>query len=243
MIKVEGIAKRFGAVEAVSDVSFVAEDGQVTGILGPNGAGKTTTLRMLATLLSPDRGHISVDGVDVAAAPTEARSKLGVVGHAGGLYPRLTAMEHIRYFAELHGLSRRDADTRAADLIKTLGMEGISARRAAGFSQGEKLKVALARALVHAPSHVVLDEPSNGLDVMSTRAVRDIIRGFRDQGKCVLFSTHIMQEVTALCDRIVVIHKGRVVAAGTPAAIREQGGRDSLEDAFVAIVGTGEGLV
>jgi len=242
-MRVEGIAKHFGHVEAVSDVSFHAEDGQVTGILGPNGAGKTTTLRMLATLLSPDRGRIVIDDIDVAVWPMEARSKLGVVGHAGGLYPRLTAMEHIRYFAELQGLSRAQADARAAQLIAALDMAGIENRRVAGFSQGEKLKVAIARALIHEPSHVVLDEPSNGLDVMSTRAVRELIRSFRDQGKCVVFSSHIMQEVSALCDHIVVISRGRVVAQGTPEQIKTQGGKETLEDAFVAIVGSGEGLV
>jgi sodium transport system ATP-binding protein len=243
MITIEQIRKRIGQVDAVRDVSLVARDGEVTGILGPNGAGKTTTLRMLSTLMTPDAGRILIDDVDVAKAPAAARAKIGVVPHASGLYPRLTTLEHIRFFGELQGLSRAQADARAHHLMITLGMTHIADRKTAGFSQGEKLKVALARALVHSPSHVVLDEPTNGLDVMSTRAVRELIRSFKQQGKCVVFSSHVMQEVSALCDHIVIIQGGRVVAAGSPDALKALARRDSLEDAFVSIIGTSEGLV
>ncbi|HEX9576593.1 MAG TPA: ATP-binding cassette domain-containing protein, partial [Myxococcales bacterium] len=216
MIEVRSLHKEFGSVVAVDDVSFSDADGVVTGLLGPNGAGKTTTLRMLTTLIAPDRGKALIDGLDVALAPIEARRRIGVLPDARGLYPRLTAREHVHYAGELHGLRGEALETRTAELLDLLDMRGIADRRAEGFSHGERVKVALARALVHGPRNVMLDEPTNGLDVMSTRAVRDLIRRLRDQGKCVLFSSHVMQEVSALCDRIVVIARGRVVAEGTP---------------------------
>ncbi len=235
MIEARGIRKVFGNVTAVSNVSLIARDGEVTGILGPNGAGKTTTLRMIATLLKPDGGEVLVDGVK--QDPAQVRATLGVVGHNVGLYPRLSAREHVAYFAALHGIDKTTCAQRCDSLFASLDMAAIADRRTAGFSQGEKLKVAIARALVHDPKHVLLDEPTNGLDVMSTRAVRDIVRRFRDEGKCVLLSSHIMQEVAALCDRIIVIAKGTVLAAGTAEALREQTGKRDLEDAFVSIVG------
>jgi sodium transport system ATP-binding protein len=245
MIDVRDVHKRFGTarhgsghiVHAVNGVSFTAADGRVTGLLGPNGAGKTTTLRMLYAVMRPDAGQIRVDDVDAAAAPQEAQARLGVLPDGFGLYPRLTAREHIRYYGELHGLTGRALDARAAALLTLLDMQEIADRRTAGFSHGERTKVAIARALVHDPANVLLDEPTNGLDVMSTRAVRDIIRRLRDQGRCVLFSSHVMQEVSALCDSIVVIAAGRVVANGTPDELRAQAGHQNLEDAFVALTG------
>jgi sodium transport system ATP-binding protein len=221
----------------VRGVHLTAKDGTVTGLLGPNGAGKTTTLRMLSGLMRPDAGTIRVDDVDVVADPVGAQRVMGQLPDSRGLYPRLTAREHIEYFAELHGLSRGATKERAARLLRRLGLEAIADRRVAGFSQGERTKVALARALVHQPRNVILDEPTNGLDVMSTRAMRDVIRGLRDDGCCVVFSSHIMQEVSALCDRIVVIADGRVVADGTPDDLRAQTDRDNLEDAFVLLAG------
>ena len=244
MIEARNLHKRFGKkVTAVEDVSFVAEDGIITGLLGPNGAGKTTTMRMLYTLVRPDRGTALVDGVDVVQRPADARRALGVLPDARGLYPRLTAREHARYYGELHGLSGAVLDKRVDELLDLLDMREIADRRTEGFSQGERVKVAMARALVHGPRNVLLDEPTNGLDVMSTRAVRSLLRRLKDEGRCVVFSSHVMQEVAALCDRIVVVAHGRVVADGTPDALRERTGKDSLEEAFVATIGTDQGLM
>jgi sodium transport system ATP-binding protein len=214
MIRVENLHKRFGTVTAVDGVSFTAADGKVTGLLGPNGAGKTTALRMLYALMKPDEGTIFVDDIDAVAEPQKAQSQLGVLPDISGLYPRLTPREHIAYYGQLHGLSGDVLARRTAYLIETLDMTAIADRRTQGFSHGERTKVALARAVVHDPKNILLDEPTNGLDVMSTRAVRDIIRKFRSEGRCVLFSSHVMQEVSALCDEIIVIARGRIV--GTP---------------------------
>jgi sodium transport system ATP-binding protein len=241
VIDVVGLEKRFGTVAAVAGVSFRAEDGRVTGLLGPNGAGKTTTLRMLYGVMRPDHGSIAVDGVDAAQSPLAAQARLGVLPDVYGLYPRLTAREHIRYYGELQGLSRTAIAERTEDLLQLLDMRHIADRRAAGYSHGERTKVAIARALVHQPQNVILDEPTNGLDVMSTRAVREIIRALKAQGRTVLFSSHVMQEVSALCDSIVVIAGGRVVARGTPDELRTQGGHDDLEEAFVTLAGTAAG--
>ena len=241
MIRVEGIRKRFGTVTAVDGVSFDAQDGAITGLLGPNGAGKTTTLRMLYAVMRPDEGRIQVDSVDAIESPQDAQTRLGVLPDGFGLYPRLTAREHIEYFGELHGITGPRLQKRAAELIDLLDMRAIADRRTGGFSHGERTKVALARALVHDPQNVLLDEPTNGLDVMSTRAVRHIVRTLRGQGRCVLFSSHVMQEVSALCDSIVVIASGRVVAQGTPDELRSQTGHANLEDAFVALTGVRPG--
>jgi len=237
VIAIAGLRKHFGHVEAVRDVSFRAEDGTVTGLLGPNGAGKTTTLRMLSGLMRPDAGRITVDGLDVVTDPVGAQRAMGMLPDSRGLYPRLTPREHIQYFGELHGLGSAEIRERSDVLLKRLGLETIADRRVAGFSQGERTKVALARALVHKPRNVVLDEPTNGLDVMSTRAMRGLIRELRQDGCCVVFSSHIMQEVSALCDRIVVIAQGTVVAEGTPDDLRRESGQGDLEDAFVALCG------
>ena len=241
MIAIEGLQKRFGDVLAVRDVHLTARDGTVTGLLGPNGAGKTTTLRMLSGLMRPDAGSIRVDQVDVVADPVAAQRVMGQLPDSRGLYPRLTAREHIEYFAQLHGLPRAVIRDRTARLLTRLGLDAIADRRVAGFSQGERTKVALARALVHEPRNVILDEPTNGLDVMSTRAMREVIRGLRTDGCCVVFSSHIMQEVSALCDRIVVIAAGHVVADGTPDDLRAQTGHANLEDAFVSLAGLEHG--
>jgi sodium transport system ATP-binding protein len=238
MIEVQQLHKTFGSKIAVQDVTFSARDGQITGLLGPNGAGKTTTLRMLYTLLKPDRGRITVDGVDAALQPLEVRRRLGVLPDARGLYKRLTARENIAYFAQLHGLDAQLIRQRTDALIEALAMQDIAERRIEGFSQGERVKTAIARALVHDPRHIVLDEPSNGLDVIANRSLRDFLRQLKAQGRCVLFSTHIMQEVAALCDRIVIIARGRVVADGTAAELRELAGEQSLEEAFVKIIGS-----
>jgi sodium transport system ATP-binding protein len=245
VITAENLRKSFGTKRAVAGVSFTARDGEITGLLGPNGAGKTTTLRMLYTLLRPDQGRVLIDGFDAAVQPLEVRRRLGVLPDARGLYRRLTARENISYFAALQGLDAATTQRRIQTLCEALSMQEIADRAAEGFSQGERLKTALARAIVHDPANVVLDEPTNGLDVMSTRSLREFLRELRKQGRCVLFSTHIMQEVTALCDRVVVISNGEVVADGTPETLREQGQSSNLEDAFIRIVGAAgaEGLV
>ena len=237
MIRIENLHKRFGEVRAVDGVSFIAADGQVTGLLGPNGAGKTTTLRILYTLMRSDEGKIFVDDVDAEADPQGARLRLGVLPDQSGLYPRLTAREHIEYFGELQGITGVDLRNRTDHLLKMLDMTAIADRRVAGFSHGERTKTALARAIVHNPKNVLLDEPTNGLDVMSTRAVREIIRRLKSEGHTVLFSSHVMQEVSALCDTIVVIARGRIVASGTADDLRTQTGHQNLEDAFVMLSG------
>ena len=240
MIRAEALHKSFGAVVAVDEVSFEAPDGLITGLLGPNGAGKTTSMRMLTGLVRPTRGRATVDGVD--ASSLEVRRRLGVLPDRSGLYPRLTARENILYFGRLHGLSGEPLEGRASELIELLDLSAVADRRCEGFSQGERMKVAIARALVHDPRNVMLDEPTNGLDVMSTRAMRELIGTLRAEGRCVLFSSHIMQEVAALCDRVVVIARGRVVADGTQQQLLERTGRDSVEEAFVALLGSEAGL-
>ncbi len=242
MIEVSGLAKAFGEVRAVDGVEFAVPDGGITGLLGPNGAGKTTTLRILATLLRPDAGSAAVDGHDVVQDALEVRRRIGVVPDAKGLYPRLTARENVRYYGRLHGFEGSRLEQAIDRLISLLAMEDIAERRTEGFSTGQRVKVAIARALIHDPPNVLLDEPTSGLDIMATRAVREAIRRLRDEGKCVLLSTHIMQEVSALCDRVVVISEGRVVADGTPEQLREHTGQDNLEDVFVELIGSGEGL-
>jgi sodium transport system ATP-binding protein len=246
MIVVEDLAKSFGKrgeVKAVAGVSFQAADGAITGLLGPNGAGKTTLLRMLATLVLPDRGRARVGGLDVVADRYPVRRRIGVLSDARGLYPRLTARENIRYYGALHGLDGSALEKRIDELVGVLGLEPIADRRAQGFSQGERMKTAIARALVHDPDTILLDEPTNGLDIMSVRGLREQLKGLRRAGKCLLFSSHVMQEVAALCDRIVILGRGRVIAEGTAAELVAKSGASSLEDAFVGLLGSGEGLL
>jgi sodium transport system ATP-binding protein len=245
VIEIAQLAKSFGPhgeVRAVDGVAFTAGDGAITGLLGPNGAGKTTLLRMLATLMIPDSGHASIDGHDVVRERYAVRRSIGVLSDARGLYPRLTARENIRYYGALQGLAGDRLEARIDELVRALGIAGIADRRAQGFSQGERMKVAIARALVHDPQTILLDEPTNGLDIMSIRALRDLLRELRAAGKCLLFSSHVMQEVSALCDSIVIVGRGRVVATGTAAELVAQSGATVLEDAFVRLLGSGEGL-
>jgi sodium transport system ATP-binding protein len=225
-------------VHAVRDVSFNAADGCITGLLGPNGAGKTTTLRMLAALITPDAGSLAVDGIDVATRPREALARLGVLSDARGLYPRLSARENIVYYGQLQGMSRDAAQARAETLAHMLDMRGLLERRTDGFSQGERMKTALARALVHDPANIVLDEPTNGLDVLATRALRENLRWLRTPeggSKCIVFSTHIMQEVERLCDSVVVVSQGRTVASGTVQELLARTCERDFEEAFVKL--------
>lgn len=242
MIELRDLHKAFGEVKAVDGVSFTARDGEITGLLGPNGAGKTTTLRMLYTLMQPDRGQVLVDGIDAAVDPIAVRRRLGVLPDARGLYKRLSSRENIEYFGRLQGMDEDTIRRRSAALIEALDMAEIAERRTEGFSQGQRVKTAIARALIHDPKNCILDEPTNGLDVMATRAMRDFLRRLKSEGRCVLFSSHIMQEVGVLCDRIVVIAHGRVVADAPPEVLREQAGTANLEDAFVKVIGSAEGL-
>ncbi len=246
MINAHDLRKAFktktGVVKAVDGVDFQAPDGQITGLLGPNGAGKTTTLRMLYTLMTPDSGRVEVDGIDAAAQPAAVRRALGVLPDARGVYKRLTARENIAYFGELHGMSKAAIAERTRTLSAALDMDEILDRQTEGFSQGQRTKTAIARALVHDPRNVILDEPTNGLDVMTTRAMRGFLQQLKAEGRCVIFSSHIMQEVAALCDRIVIIAKGQVVAAGTADELRARFGEANLEDAFVRAIGSEEGL-
>ncbi|MBT9596141.1 MAG: ATP-binding cassette domain-containing protein [Vitreoscilla sp.] len=247
MIEIEQLAKRFTQgrgrkareVRAVDGVSWRAEDGRITGLLGPNGAGKTTTLRMVAALIAPDAGRITVDGIDVARQPQAALARLGVLSDARGLYPRLTARENIVYYGRLHGMGAAAADARAEQLARVLEMAPLLDRRTDGFSQGERMKTALARALVHDPPNIILDEPTNGLDVLATRSLREALRRLRDdEGKCIVFSTHIMQEVERLCDQVVVFSHGRTVAEGTVAELSARTGQSDFEETFVALAFT-----
>ncbi|MCB1022139.1 MAG: ATP-binding cassette domain-containing protein [Acidobacteria bacterium] len=235
MIEACGLEKKFGATRALNGLGFAAHDGAITGLLGPNGAGKTTALRILCGVMQPDAGTVEIDGISTQAQPLAARARLGVLPDGAGLYPRLTAREHIRYFGKLHGLSGAALEQRIDRLAEQFDMGGVIDRRTQGFSHGERIKTTLARALVHDPPNVILDEPTNGLDVNAVRSLRKVLSDLREQGRCVIFSSHVMQEVAALCDRLVVVYGGRVVAEGTPERVRELAGRDSLEDAFVAL--------
>jgi len=242
VIRAQGLQRSFGDVQAVRNVSFEARDGEITGLLGPNGAGKSTTLRILSTLIRPDGGSAQLDAHDVVDDALAARRTLGALPHGAGIYPRLTARENVRYYGALQGMEAEAIEARIDVLADMLEMREFIDRRAKGFSQGQKTKVALARAMVHSPRHLLLDEPTNGLDVMATRSLRELISRLRDDGTCVLFSSHVMQEVAALCDRIVVIAHGKVVADGTADELRERTNSEDLEDAFVALIGSAEGL-
>ena len=233
MIVVDQLVKHYGPVRALQGVSFVARDGRITGLLGANGAGKSTTLRIISTMLRADSGRVLVDSLECGREPLAVRKSLGVLPHATGLYPHLTARENIRYFGALTDMDAASIERRIDEWSARLEMSEIIDRRAKGFSHGQKLKVALARALIHAPRNVILDEPTSGLDVAATRALRDLIRGLREQGSCVLLSSHIMQEVSALCDDIVIIARGRVVTSGTPEEILANTGAANLEEAFM----------
>jgi len=236
MIRVDRIHKSFGKVHAVRGVSFEAPDGKITGLLGPNGAGKSTTLRVLYTVLKPDEGTASIDGADVVTDSLAARKNIGALPHGAGLYPHLTARENVAYYANLCGIDKSEVDDRVSSIITLLEIEEFADRRTKGFSQGQRTKVSLARALVHDPQNVILDEPTNGLDVMATRSLRRLILKLKDAGRCVLFSSHVMQEVAALCDDICIIANGQVAIDDSIDGIRERTGQSDLEEAFVCAI-------
>lgn len=236
MIKVEGLVKRFGDVTALDGVSFEAQDGRITGLLGPNGAGKSTCLRLLYTVLQPDQGTAHISGHEVVTAPQSVRSEIGVLPHSAGLYPHLTSRENIAYYGRLHGLAVEPLQRRINELTGLLELQDIIDRRSKGFSQGQRTKVALARALVHSPRHLLLDEPSNGLDVMATRSLRMLLGRLRDEGHCIIFSSHVMGEVASLCDDLVIIAAGRVALQGTPSDLTSQANGSDLEELFIDAV-------
>jgi sodium transport system ATP-binding protein len=242
VIEASNLSKRFGAIEAVRNVSFAARDGEITGLLGANGAGKSTCLRMLYGVLDPDEGRACIDGIDIRGEASRARARLAALPHGAGVYGNLTARENIHYYGALHGIAGERLRSRSAELCRVLGMDGFIDRRAKGFSQGQRIKTALARALVHDPGNIVLDEPTNGLDVMAIRSVREMLIALKAEGRCVLFSSHVMQEVAALCDRVVIIGHGQVLADATVESIRERSGAANLEDAFLQVLGDAAGV-
>lgn len=242
MIEVNNLHKSFKTVKALDGLSFQANDGEITGILGPNGAGKTTCLRTLYGLLKADEGNAVIDGIEVSKQPLDARAKLGIFPDKFGLYERLTAYEQIDYFASIHGMTGNAKKEAINNIIKDLDMEELAHRKTAGFSQGQRMKVTLAQALVHQPQNFVLDEPTRGLDVMSTRVLRDYLNKFKEKGHCILFSSHVMQEVAALCDRVIIVANGRLAAQGTPEELCALAGEEQLEEAFVKLIGSDEGV-
>ncbi len=242
MIEIKELVKHFGEVKAVDGVSFTAPDGQITGLLGPNGAGKTTVLRMITGLIKPQSGTVVVNGLDVRENANEVRRVLGMQGDAGGVYPRLTPREQFRYFGRFYPLSPVELEQRIEETISMLNMEEIADRRAEGFSRGQRQKIIIGRALIHNPPNIIMDEPTNGLDVMAVRDTRQTIRDFRAQGRCVLFSTHYMDEADRLCDNVAIIVNGKIIAVGSPTDLKNRTNRDTLEDAFVVLAGEGHDI-
>jgi sodium transport system ATP-binding protein len=238
MIEVKQVFKTFGDFTAVNGLSFAVGRGEVVGMLGENGAGKTTTLRMIATVLKPTRGEIVVDGMNTVQQAAEVRKRIGILfGGETGLYDRLTARENIAYFGRLYGLERREIEKRTKELAERFGMTGYLDKRVGGFSKGMKQKTAIARALVHDPSVVLFDEPTSGLDITSANVIRQLIREFQEEGRTVIFSSHIMSEVERLCDRVVILHRGTLKYNGTLDALYEQSGSRDLDRIFMEMVG------
>jgi sodium transport system ATP-binding protein len=240
VIEVRNLQKQFGDVAALRSVSFRAPDGAITGLLGANGAGKSTTLRTICGLLKPNAGEVRVDGVSPADHPLELRRRIGGLLDHAGLYARLTPRETLAFSGRLHRLPATGLRERIEELIAFLGMQSMADRRTAGFSQGERMKTALARAMLHSPRNLVLDEPTNGLDVPTVRALRLVLGRIRDAGCCIVFSSHVLEEVRALCDRVVVLARGTVVAEGSPEELCRRAGVASLEDAFVRLIESSE---
>lgn len=235
MIAVEGLEKDFGSVKAVERMAFSACDGQITTLLGGNGSGKTTTLRMIAGAYRPTRGTVRIDGIDMHAHKNAALARLGVLHDDFGLYPRLTVAEHVRFAGSLHGLRGRERETAVERALGALGLADLAGRRAANLSHGERMKVALARSIVHRPKNVLLDEPTRGLDVFSVRVLRELLKRLRSAGTCILMSSHALAEVLELSDRIVVVEAGCAIADDTPAAVIAAAGAADLESAFVTL--------
>jgi len=240
-IETSGLEKTYhdpsrGDVRAVRGIDFRARYGEIHGLLGPNGAGKTTTLRMLATILAPTRGTARVAGADVATEPLEVRRRIGFLSASTGLYPRLTGREILRYFGQLHGLEPAALDARIEELVAAFELSGFCDQRAESLSSGQRQRVNIARAVLHDPPVLILDEPTTGLDILATSDMIEFVASRRSAGRCVLFSTHILSEAERLCDRIGVIHHGRVLADDTLDGLRERTGREHLDEVFRALV-------
>lgn len=242
MISVNSLSKSFGDVVAVDNVSLQARDGMITGLLGPNGAGKTTILRTIYGLQQPDRGEVLIDNINVSENLIPAVEKMGIFPDSVGLYDRLTTREHLQFYGEMHGLQGAKLDAAIEKMQSYFQLNELLDRRCKGFSHGQQMKVALSRALIHSPQNLILDEPTNGLDVMSIRTLRKLLFSLRADGVCILFSSHVMQEVSALCDHIYIMANGKVVAEGSRDSLCEISGEDNLEDAFVKLIGTDEGI-
>ncbi len=245
-IRARDLCKNFqdperGRIEAVSEVNLTCVPGEIYGLLGPNGAGKTTTLRMLSTILAPTSGSAEIDGVDVQKDPLEARRRIGFLSTSTGLYPRLTARETLQYFGKLHGLLGEQLDERVEQLIAAFDMSSFAEGRCESFSTGQKQKVSIARAVLHDPPVLILDEPTTGLDILASSAMIDFIEDRRSHGACILLSTHIMSEAERLCDRLGVIHGGRLLAEGTQAELLEKTGEAYLDAVFMKLVREAEG--
>lgn len=238
MIEIKGLKKSFGKVDAVKGISFNVNEGEIVGLLGENGAGKTTTLRMIATMLKPTDGNCSVNGYDILKESEKVRGEIGILfGGEVGLYDRLTARENIRYFALLNGMDKRKAEENIDKLTKILEMGEYIDRKVGKFSRGMKQKVAIARSIVHDPSVMLFDEPTIGLDVTSTRIIQKFILKCKKENKAIIFSSHSMNEVEKLCDRVVIINKGEVVENGTIEELKEKYNNEDLEEVFVKLIG------
>ena len=235
MVEVTDLHMHYGAVRALTGVSFVALDGAITGLLGENGAGKTTTLNIVSGLHEPMRGSVRLDGA--TGDPVERRRHVGALLDEKGLYPRLTARENVAYFGALRGFTGAELTRRVQRALASVGIESLADRPTQGFSQGERMKVALARAIVHEPKTLILDEPTNGLDVPSARAFKTALSRMREHGVCIVFSSHLIHDVSALCDRVVIISRGRTVAQDEPEALCRQTQCSTLEEAFMALTG------
>jgi sodium transport system ATP-binding protein len=240
MIEVRNLQKRFGGVAALQDLSFLARDGAITGLLGANGAGKSTALRIICGVLKPGGGEVRIDGTSFPDDPLVLQRRVGGLLDHAGLYSRLTPREIFTFSGRLHGIPGRQLRERVDEVIAFLGMRQIGDRPTGGFSLGERMKTALGRAVIHSPRNLLLDEPTNGLDVLSVRALRHLLRRMRDSGVCVVFSSHLLGEVRTLCDRVVVLAEGRVAAEGTPDELCLRAGVGTLEEAFVALTGAVE---
>jgi sodium transport system ATP-binding protein len=242
MVEILGLSKSFKKITAVDNIKFRVNKGEIVGLLGENGAGKTTTLRMVATMLKPTGGTVTVNGYDIIKDASKVRGEIGILfGGEVGLYDRLTARENIKYFAELNGMNKKDTEQSIEYLIEMLDMKEYIDRRVGKFSRGMKQKVAIARSIVHKPSVMLFDEPTSGLDVTAARIVQDFILKCKEDNKAIVFSSHSMNEVERLCDRIVIIHKGKILEEGTVEELKKKYSNDNMEEIFMQLVGDNNG--
>lgn len=241
MLEVKNLSKKFKAFTAVDDISFEVNPGEIVGLLGENGAGKTTTMRVIATMMTPSKGDVKVNGFSITKEPDKIRKSIGVLfGGDVGLYDRLTARENIAYFAELNGLSKEKTEERIKYVAKACQITDFMDKKAKGFSRGMRQKVSIARSIVHDPKVMLFDEPTTGLDISAARSIHDFIRQCKKEGKAILLSSHSMYEIEKLCDRVIMMHKGKVIESGTLDEIREKYNNPDLEEVFVSLIGGGD---